>query len=216
MEAQPETQAPEALAPGAVAILTAAEGLMGRHGIEGVSMRQITMAAKMANNSAIAYHFGDRDGLLRAISRWRAPVIAAERQHLLDQAVAAGKADCPRRIAQIITRPLLTIRNADGSHPHAAFVCQMLRSPLGREIRHAINGQAGVVGSLVSKLHSHVPAVPRDLFEFRLRTASLTFYGAVVERDQMAELDPARLKVEDETFLAELDDMLLAIALRAG
>lgn len=70
-EADPVASKPktEEWSAGAVAILDAAERLMGRYGIEGVSLRQITIAAKMGNNSAIAYHFGDRYGLLLAVSR---------------------------------------------------------------------------------------------------------------------------------------------------
>jgi AcrR family transcriptional regulator len=203
---------PDTYSPGALAILEAAERLIGRHGIEGTSMRQITLAAKMANNSAIAYHFGDRDGLLRAISRWRAGLIEQERSRLFNQAEAVGEGHNPVRIVQIITRPLLAVRADDGSHPHAAFVSQMLRSRLGREIRHSVYGQT--VSEMVNRLHRHAPALSRLLFEFRLRTGSLAFYDAIVERDQMAADDPARLATDDEGFLAELDAMLLAIILR--
>lgn len=209
---QPATA--ETYAPGALAILAAAERLIGQHGIDGVSVRQITLAAGMANNSAVAYHFGDRDGLLKAVSRWRLPVIASERQRLLDQAEAAGEADHPECIVQAITRPVLVVRDTDGSHPHAAFVSQMLRSRLGREIRSAIFGGSGVVGALVSRLHRLAPQIPLPLFEFRLRLGSLAFYDAVVERDRMAPDDPARLPGDDASLLAELDAMLLAVILR--
>lgn len=200
--------------PGALAIMEAAERLIGRHGIDGVSMRQITLAARMGNNSAIAYHFGDRDGLLAAVSRWRGEVVARERQRLANLALADGSVGCPRRIIQILTRPVLLIRAADGSHPHAAFVSQMLRTRLGREIRIHLHTQYGIGAELVSRLHGHVPDVPRDLFDFRLRTASLAFYDSVVERDQMGTDDPARLQMDEATFLEELDAMVLAIALR--
>lgn len=210
----PEPGDQGAYTAGAVAIMTAAERLMGRHGIEGVSMRQVTLAAKMANNSAIAYHFGDRDGLLHAISRWRAGAISLERERLFGLAVESGEVNCPRRMVQIVTRPVLTIRDADGSHPHAAFVSQMLRSRLGREIRKTVLGQSGIVGDLMRALHAHAPGVPQALFDFRMRTGSLAFYEAVVERDAMAADDPAWLTSDDEGFLEELDDMLLAIVLR--
>lgn len=177
-------------------------------------MRQITLAAKMGNNSAIAYHFGDRDGLLTAITRWRGVNVARERQRLADIALAEGKIDCPQRIVQILTRPVLMIRAGDGSHPHAAFVSQMLRTRLGREIRMHQHVQHGIGMDIISYLHDHVPDVPRDLFDFRLRTASLAFYDSVVERDQMGMDDPARLQMDEAKFLEELDAMVLAIALR--
>lgn len=200
--------------PGALAILSAAERLIGQCGIEGVSMRQITLAAKMANNSAVAYHFGDREGLLRAISLWREGEIASERLRVLDQAKAAGDANSPECMLQTIVRPLLVIRAEDGSHPHAAFVAQMLRSRQGREIRNLGYGQGDIVGKMIRGLCLHTPSVPRAVVEFRLRIGSLAFYDAVVERDQMVVDDPAYLTADDDSFLAELDAMLLAIVLR--
>lgn len=48
-------------------LLDAAEELFARHGIDAVSNRRITEHAGTANHSAIAYHFGGRDELLRAL-----------------------------------------------------------------------------------------------------------------------------------------------------
>ena len=49
------------------ALLDAAEELFGRHGIDQVSSRRIAEHADNANHSAVTYHFGDRDGLIRAL-----------------------------------------------------------------------------------------------------------------------------------------------------
>jgi len=49
-------------------IIEAAEQLFADRGIRGVSLREITQAAGQRNNTALQYHFGDRDGLLRAIA----------------------------------------------------------------------------------------------------------------------------------------------------
>lgn len=206
--------ATETFSPGALAILRAAERLMGQHGIEGVSMRQVTLAAKMANNSAIAYHFGDRDGLLRAISEWRAVPIAAERERLYQAALDEGALDCPRRILGIIARPVLSVRDADGTHPHAAFVSQMLRSRLGREIRQTLFRPHGVMIELLERLRTLGPDVPPAVFDFRLRTGSLAYYDAVGERDRMSRDDPAWLTNDDDVFFNELEEMVLAIVFR--
>ncbi|MEO5597062.1 MAG: TetR family transcriptional regulator [Novosphingobium sp.] len=209
----PEPQS-ELRSAGALAILGAAERLIGQHGVEGVSMRQITIAARMGNNSAIAYHFGDRDGLLLAVSRWRTPAIEDSRQRLYDEAIASGTLNSPLRMLQIILRPVLIIRADDGSHSHAAFISQMLRSRQGRTIRLATSGALGIVEDVNRRLHGHAPALPLALFEFRLRTASLAFYDAVFERDRMAHDDPARLPMDENEFLAELEAMVLAIVMR--
>lgn len=66
-------------------LLDAAEELFARFGIDAVSNRRITEHAGTANHSAIAYHFGGREELLRALlgrhleemTRRRTAIIAA-------------------------------------------------------------------------------------------------------------------------------------------
>ncbi|WP_040165670.1 TetR/AcrR family transcriptional regulator [Microbacterium gorillae] len=49
------------------ALLRSAEELFAREGVEAVSNRRIAEHAGAANHSAVAYHFGSRDDLLRAL-----------------------------------------------------------------------------------------------------------------------------------------------------
>ena len=48
-------------------LLDEATRLFAEHGIQGTTTRQITEAAQQRNASAVTYHFGSRDGLLRAV-----------------------------------------------------------------------------------------------------------------------------------------------------
>lgn len=50
-------------------ILDAAEWLFAEHGVTSVSNRQIGAAAGQGNTSAVGYHFGSRDELIRALIR---------------------------------------------------------------------------------------------------------------------------------------------------
>jgi AcrR family transcriptional regulator len=50
-------------------ILDAAEWLFAEHGISSVSNRQISAAAGQGNTSAVGYHFGAKDELIRALIR---------------------------------------------------------------------------------------------------------------------------------------------------
>ena len=68
--------------------MTTAERLFARHGIDGVSIRQILQAAGVANNSAVQYHFESKAGLVRAIFDHRAPYLAERRRLLWAQAPA--------------------------------------------------------------------------------------------------------------------------------
>ncbi|HWN31577.1 MAG TPA: TetR/AcrR family transcriptional regulator [Pseudonocardia sp.] len=49
------------------ALRRTAQRLFAVHGFDGVSVRQITRDAGQRNSTAVAYHFGSRDGLLRTV-----------------------------------------------------------------------------------------------------------------------------------------------------
>ena len=48
------------------AIIEAAERLFAKHGIDGVSMRQISQEAGSGNHFSVQYHFGDKKALAEA------------------------------------------------------------------------------------------------------------------------------------------------------
>ena len=71
----------------ALRLVVTAERLFALHGIDGVSLRQVAAEAGSANNSAVHYHFGTKDGLIQAIFGHRLPQLTRERQML------AGRCD---------------------------------------------------------------------------------------------------------------------------
>ena len=64
-------------------LVVAAERLFAEQGEEATSLRAITRAA-MSNAAAVHYHFGGRDGLLRAVLDRHLGPLAARRRHLLE------------------------------------------------------------------------------------------------------------------------------------
>lgn len=76
------TAADTAKSGSALRIVLAAERLFARHGIDGVSLRQISAEGGSSNNSAVHYHFGSKEGLIAAIFHHRLPQIISERRLL--------------------------------------------------------------------------------------------------------------------------------------
>jgi AcrR family transcriptional regulator len=64
-------------------ILLAAERLIADHGVDGVSMRQIGADVGSGNNSAVLYHFGSKQELVRAIFEYRLPRLRERRAQLI-------------------------------------------------------------------------------------------------------------------------------------
>jgi len=66
-------------------LLMAGERLFARHGIDAVSLRQVNVEAGQKNSSASHYHFGSKDGLIRAIFDYRMERVNRRRNERLDQ-----------------------------------------------------------------------------------------------------------------------------------
>ena len=87
------------------ALIKAAEQLMAERGVYAVSLREINRAAGARTTMALAYHFKDRAGMIRAILDRHSAGIEAVRHAMLDKYEADGAADV-RTLAAALVRPL--------------------------------------------------------------------------------------------------------------
>jgi AcrR family transcriptional regulator len=78
-----------------------AEMLFAAHGVDGVSLRQISRDAGQRNTTAVAYHFGSRDGLLRAVLEHHVAHVLTRREALLGRYESAPPADPDHRLAEL-------------------------------------------------------------------------------------------------------------------
>lgn len=83
------------------ALLNAAEELFAQHGIDAVSNRKIAEHAGTANHSAVKYHFGGRDDLLRALIQRAMDQMVEHRDRLTATEDMAGG------LREIVTRRTL-------------------------------------------------------------------------------------------------------------
>ena len=63
--------------------MSAAERLFAERGIAAVSHRQIVLAARQGNTAAVAYHFGTKEHLVRAIEDKHGGHIEALREQMI-------------------------------------------------------------------------------------------------------------------------------------
>jgi AcrR family transcriptional regulator len=115
------------------ALLTAAERLFADGGIDGPSLREITRAAGQRNTSALQYHFGDRDGLLRAVLEHHLRSVDTNRSALLDQLDLTGGGD-ERGLAAALVLPLVSKLDDDGGGPE---YLQVAGEVVARPVRFA-------------------------------------------------------------------------------
>src|SRR6201992_4438936 len=74
-----------------VMLMEVAERLFATRGIEAVTLREIQQAAGQSNTSVIRYHFGSRDGLIRALISYRHASLGSDRQDMLSTMREQGK-----------------------------------------------------------------------------------------------------------------------------
>ncbi len=126
------TAPPAAAAPAtttAERLVDAAEVLFAAHGIDGVSLREINRAAGARNASAPQYHFGGRDGLLRAVLAKHHHAVEARRHAMLDAYEADGGADL-RALAGALVRPSAAmLADGDGGPAYLQIMADLINRP---------------------------------------------------------------------------------------
>jgi AcrR family transcriptional regulator len=208
MTGMPDTRTPSVDAR--AALIGAAEKLFVRHGIEGVSLRAITREAGQRNTTALQYHFGDRDGLLRALVDKHMAVVSLRREALLDMMETRGEPTL-RDAASAFVQPLVSkLADQDGGPQFLQVAAQLVNQanrqidpeePVGAVVydRHGVLQRwARLVEPLMPAGSSGVP--------LHRRFAAIRFaYTELGRRAQEAPDGDARL------FASQLTDLVTAL-----
>jgi AcrR family transcriptional regulator len=110
-------------------LLEAAEQLFAARGVDAVSLREITRESGARNAIALQYHFGDRDGVLRAILEKHLPDVESRRLAMLDEYEAGGEPDL-RRLAAALVRPLAAkLADPDGGRAFLQIHAELTDRP---------------------------------------------------------------------------------------
>ncbi len=108
-------------------LIDTARQLFAERGVEHVSLREIARAAEQGNVSALQYHFGDREGLLRSVLEPYHQEVDARRNALLDH-LEAGDANL-RDYAGALVRPPAALLADPGGREFLRIFGQLLNHP---------------------------------------------------------------------------------------
>jgi AcrR family transcriptional regulator len=110
-------------------LLAAAERLVARSGVDGVSTREILVAAE-ADSAAIHYHFGSKDALMAAVFMRRQHLLRDGAKRHLDAKMEQGIALTARDIAEAIVLPIAELADdAESGRHYLGFIMAMLHYP---------------------------------------------------------------------------------------
>jgi AcrR family transcriptional regulator len=170
-------------------LIEAAEDLYGRHGLDGVSLRQISIAAGTGNNYAVQYHFGDANGLIRAILTKRLPELETKMAHHLAKAKAEGRMGETRALVESLFRPLIEHVNSRGERIHARFLLAILSSPGG--VRHfsGLLNMMPIADHVFDLLNLANPGIPRPFLRERQRLITIMVLNSIFNRQGVYKHD---------------------------
>jgi AcrR family transcriptional regulator len=191
-------------------LLDAAERLFGERGVAGVSMREIRLASGARNTAALQFHFGDRQGLIRAVTARHLPRIGERQQRIHDEIVAEGRIDDPRSLVEVLVRPVAEYLTLGPSE--RAWV--KIQAELGTlpDVRlidlvaYAPDAALAAGNRLFQQIHA---LLPDSVAVERMMLAAQAMVHLCADRARLDD-DPSRSpsSVSDAVFLQNLIDMI--------
>ncbi len=111
-------------APARDALMGAAERLIAEHGIAQVSSRRIAEVAGNTNHSAVAYHFGSREGLLQKMIERQVSDLEPQRVAMIDALGEDGE------IVDYVRATVLPMTESLGALPQPSWRARFTRQAL--------------------------------------------------------------------------------------
>ena len=185
-------------------LLAEARRLFATQGVFQTTSREIVEAAGQRNVSALTYHFGSREGVLRAILLGFDEVLDAERGQLLARiGEDASTRDLVAALLVPYARPLATVEGRE----YLRIVAQLAeRFPEWRDATLTGPYLRRILGILERRPKELRPAIRRE----RVVSAITLMTAAMAERARLLA-ERRRGRLDDATFLANLADMLVGV-----
>lgn len=185
-------------------LIAAAEQLFATQGIEAAQLRDVVRAAGQANDSAVHYHFGSRDGLLVAIVERHIAAMEPERRAQLDELRERGTThDLAALVTALVVPTVRKLDTASGRH-----FLRIAAQLAGRVGLHDDGTPSAVLGTalyeeltLLRVACAHL--VPDAVAVERLEAMIFMFTAALAERARRID-DGEKPALDQATFTDNL------------
>jgi AcrR family transcriptional regulator len=173
---------------GKTRLILAGEQSFAKNGINGASMREIASRAGQGNHAAVQYHFGSREGLVRAIFDYRMEQMEEARGAMLARAERQGSLKDARTLLEIVLLPQLDLQDADGNHSYASFLSQYLLQSRSPEFGDFSGSEPPNLTRALRLLRDRVDYLPPYVAQRRLISISLMFLNILVRHHGADEI----------------------------
>ncbi len=185
-------------------LVKAAERLFAIHGIDAVSMNEITREAGQKNKSALNYHFGSREALLQAVLDRHAPQVTAEREAMLENLSRQEKVTLPDVVKALVLPLAAKMQDADGGVAYLRINAQLLGNA-DMHLYRLRQGNTRKSDNLMRALAPLVSALPAAQEKMRMQLVGSFLFHALADQAtlQLAMSDNER-KQQTKLFVNQL------------
>lgn len=183
-----------------LALASAAQKLFATRGIDGPSLREIAAAAGHGNINAVQYHFGDKQGLVRAIFEANFPFLEQQRSAYLADCAARNALDDLPSLTKALFLPFVDLTDADGAHSYAAFNLQVQTSPRWQATWWKISDQVPVTAVIARMIITRMGDPPEPIWRARLGYVSTLILQMLVNLDAMDGPPEIKQALIDDAF----------------
>ena len=189
-------------------LLRTAERLFALRGIDAVSMRSICAEADQRNNTALQYHFGDKQHLVEAILAERMGSINALRRAMLEQICGEGaESDLHRLVAALVTPFTRQLCDEAGGRYYVRFAAQLFSRGDAVELLAERRPWTEAFHSIVDMIRACLSHVPEEVIAGRLTLmAGQLVHATAAKEYELAEASPRQRSQGVERFTADLVD----------
>ena len=195
-------------------LLDVAERLYADRGVDGVSLREIRLDAGQRNVSALQFHFGDREGLLRAIADRHLPRMDALQEEIRDRTEAAGGDPVRGRVAVLVRPAGEYLRRGPSERAWVQLSAQLAARPGLTEEDFASSMSPVAMENAAALYEAVVAVVPPEVAVERLFAVGIANLHLCADRARLEDSsDPHRTLLPVDAFVDNLVDMAHAALL---
>jgi AcrR family transcriptional regulator len=190
-------------------LLDVAEQLLSTRGLDGVSLREIRIAAGQRNTSALQFHFGDREGLLQALSDRHRPRLQGLLVAHYDVMMVEGRENDPRSLLGVFLRPTVDYV-FEGESPRAwvRILAELAVRPEIKVHDFVNNSSPQAMDTGTRLLDSLQAAVPRRLGFDRIFMITTAVLHLCADRSRIEDsIVPVRRQMPQHDFTENIIDM---------
>jgi AcrR family transcriptional regulator len=197
-------------------IVEAAETEFADHGFDGATMRQIAMRADVPV-ALINYHYGNKEGLYRAIFEMRAPMIIDER--LSGLRLAEMEPDPERKLEMIVKAvlvPNLHMRSTERKSSYARILAREVSDPKSHDRKVIAEFFDPIAYKVMEALHAALPDRTVEEINWGYQAMLGVMVYTMADTGRISRLSGGRCDPEDELSTATHLVALMKAALLYG